>query len=172
MDQKGVGQSEIQQSMKGHDANSSKKEKIQPGESQIEKERKRERPGKSDEDRCLGDPESSVNKKMRTLEKVNENKEEESDGVENDESNLYRHVSEKIQEATQVLDAATKVHYPLHILNFHCFLKPFAYLSIFPLQKKISYYFFQVIPFIKRKRHISMNEFDSKRFLNNLVTCN
>lgn len=107
VDSKGVGQADIEQSKEGHDADVSSKKKLTSGQSKMNRERKRERPGKSNDDRCLGDEESSVNKKLKTIDNLEEkntnNDENEAD------SEMYQHVSEDIQNAAQVLDAATKV---------------------------------------------------------------
>lgn len=116
---KGVGQAEIEDIQKGHDANTSKKQNIQPSQSNFEREKKRERPGKSDEDRSLGDVDGRVEKRLKTLDKLEEGKEEQEDGFEKDKSDLYQHIKEAKKNDTQVLDAATKVSpdcvLPLHI---------------------------------------------------------
>ncbi|KAK6640348.1 hypothetical protein RUM44_012035 [Polyplax serrata] len=112
MEPKGVGQAEIEGTKQGHDAATSKKEKLKSGQAQEKRERKRERPGKSDDDRCLGDAESTVNKKLKTLDRMEEKEMETQTGAENEnESEIYQHISEKVKDAVQVLDAATKVVY-------------------------------------------------------------
>lgn len=109
---KGTGQAEVENMNEGHEVGASNKEKLQPGQYKEEEEdkRKQERPGKSDEDRTLADNDLTIRKKFRTMDKLEEDKDAaENDDKMEEESELYQHIKENVEKASQVVDAATKV---------------------------------------------------------------
>ncbi|KAL0267009.1 UNVERIFIED_CONTAM: hypothetical protein PYX00_009398 [Menopon gallinae] len=108
---KGTGQAEVENMNEGHEVGASNKEKLQPGQYKDEKEnkRKQEKPGKSDEDRTLAENDLSIRKKFRTMDKLEEEKDRpEHDEEMEEESELYQHMKEDVEKASQVVDAATK----------------------------------------------------------------
>lgn len=98
----GTGQADLDQSNAGHDAKAAKQSASQPSQ---ETRKRSNRPGKSDEDRSLGDQKHSDAKRMRTVEK------DDREGVEDDskaptEVDLVQHSKDGKMEA---LDTATEV---------------------------------------------------------------
>lgn len=115
MEPKGVGQAEMEGVKRGHESNTAKKQKLHSGLSEVERQRKRERAGKSDENRCLGDEESSLSKKRKILNQPEQKMQDAERTDDQEKSELFQHVSEKEEGSEQVMDAATQVNYENHI---------------------------------------------------------
>lgn len=82
---------------------------MQSSSAALEKQKKRERPGKSDEDRSLGDKDARAEKRMKTLDNTAKEEDNEAGEEEAEASELYQHIKEAKKTDTQILDAATKV---------------------------------------------------------------
>lgn len=103
----GVGQADEEQSSAGHDAKLAKQAAAQPSTNERRKPTKR--PGKSDEERALGDRKQGDAKRMRTVEKRNEQEGGRDAQEPPPEADLVQHVQDGKDAKMQALDAATEV---------------------------------------------------------------
>lgn len=107
----GIGQADLDQSNTGHEAKAAKQSASQPSQ---ETRKRSSKPGKSDEDRSLGDQKHSDAKRMRTVEK-DDREGNADDSKAQTEVDLVQHARDGKMEA---LDTATEVSFKLKTFFF------------------------------------------------------
>lgn len=108
-DKDGVGQSQMEESATGHSAQTNVPQPMQNTKRDRDdfEEMKQQKPGESDSQRSLGDIQEPVLKKLKTIDSV-EGEEVDEDISEPAEADIFSHIKEAKETATQVLDVATK----------------------------------------------------------------
>lgn len=109
-DKEGVGQSQMEESSTGHSAQTTTPQEMQSSKRQRDEEfKKQQKPGDSDSQRSLGDVNEPVKKKLKTVDSKEDGESEgEDEGDRDEDAEMYKHIKETKEAATQVLDVATK----------------------------------------------------------------
>lgn len=98
----------MEESQTGHSSQTDKPQKADASQQEKQDLKRKERPGESDTQRSLGDVDEPVQKKLKTIDSKEEDAGKEPQKEDSAKAEMYKHIKEAKEEATQVLDAATK----------------------------------------------------------------
>jgi midasin len=109
-DRDGVGQAENQESKSGHQGIADTKETKSRQNHQKDRQQQKRKMGNTDEDRTLGDVDKMEKKTLKTVDKLNQQENENSDQEMNDEqeNEKYQHVKDAKKTDKTTLDNATE----------------------------------------------------------------
>ncbi|KAL3283550.1 hypothetical protein HHI36_006689 [Cryptolaemus montrouzieri] len=111
-DQDGMGQSQMEESRSGHSSQTDKPQDMDASKRDNEELKRKQKPGESDTQRSLGDVNEPVQKKLKTIDskdkETDETEEKEPEVDENAKADMYKHIKDAKEDASQVLDVATE----------------------------------------------------------------
>lgn len=110
-DQDGMGQSQMEESQSGHSTQTDKPQETDSSNKDQKDLKRKERPGESDTQRSLGDINEPVQKKLKAMDFKNNEEDQTSKQPEEDKNakaEMYQHIKDAREDATQVLDVATE----------------------------------------------------------------